>query len=125
MTNGRVTTFEDRFALGDGIEVRRVGGHTPGQAVVIVPTAAGRVLLASDAVHYYEELERDMPFVSASSLVDMYAGFDLIRGLLKAQQIDHLVTGHDPATMARFSNRSGDPGGAVAVIGAPAAGAVT
>jgi hypothetical protein len=48
--------------------------------------------------------------------------------LLKGQQIDHLVTGHDPATMARFSDRpgdlAGDLAGAVAVIGAPAAGAV-
>jgi glyoxylase-like metal-dependent hydrolase (beta-lactamase superfamily II) len=125
MADGRVTTFGDRLALGDGIEVLRVGGHTPGQAVVIVPTAAGPVLLASDAVHYYEELERDMPFVSATSLVDMYAGFDLIRGLLKDQKIDLLVTGHDPATLARFPGHSGEPKGAVAVVGASADRAVT
>jgi glyoxylase-like metal-dependent hydrolase (beta-lactamase superfamily II) len=122
MADGRVTTFEDRLAIDDGIEVRRVGGHTPGQAIVIVSTAAGRVLLASDAVHYYEELERDMPFVSASSLVDMYAGFELIRDLLKAQEIRHLVTGHDPSTLARFPDRAGERADTVAVIGAPAAG---
>jgi len=125
VAQGRVTTFEDRLAIGDGIEVVRVGGHTPGQAVVVVPTAAGTVLLASDAVHYYEELERDMPFASAASLVDMYAGFDLVRGLLKDRRIHHLVTGHDPATLARFPARDDELAGAVAVIGALATGAVT
>ena len=39
-----------------------MGGHTPGQAIVTAATAAGPVILASNAVHCYEELERDRPF---------------------------------------------------------------
>src|SRR5262249_58449242 len=57
----------------------QVGGHTAGQAIVTVATAAGPVVLASDAVHYYEELERDRPFSTVASLADMYAAFDQIR----------------------------------------------
>lgn len=115
---GRVRTFDDRVSLADGIDVLRVGGHTPGQSVITVRTAAGTVMLASDAVHYYEECDRDMPFVSAANLIDMYAGLDLVRGMLGDGRADHLVTGHDPGTLDRFPGRAGPLGGATATIGA-------
>jgi glyoxylase-like metal-dependent hydrolase (beta-lactamase superfamily II) len=79
--------------------VIRVGGHTPGQSVVLVNTSHGVVLLASDSVHYYEEYERNMPFTQVANLIDMYAGFDRIR----AMRADHLVAGHDPGTLGRFA----------------------
>lgn len=115
---GRIRAFDDRVSLGDGISVLRVGGHTPGQSVLTVRTAAGTVILASDAVHYYEECDRDMPFVSAANLVDMYAGLDLIRGMLSDGRADHLVTGHDPGTLDRFGPGAGPLGAATATIGA-------
>lgn len=96
---GRATLFDDRHQVADGIEVIRVGGHTPGQAIVTVRTADGPVLLASDAVHYYEECERDMPFVSVANLVDMYAGFDTIRAMVSDGSAARVVSGHDPATL--------------------------
>src|SRR5512132_479299 len=39
-----------------------VGGHSPGQTVLTVAAGSGPVVLASDAVHYYEELELRRPF---------------------------------------------------------------
>ena len=114
---GRVAFFEDRLDLAPGIEVLRLGGHTPGQAVVIVQTSDGPVLLASDAVHYLEEYEDALPFMSVANLVDMYAGFDSIRALVDAGAVRHLVPGHDPATLDRFEPY-GDPlAGFAAVIG--------
>lgn len=113
---GRVVTFGDRHTVASGVDVVRVGGHTPGQSMVVVETTAGPVLLTSDAVHYYEEYERDMPFVSAADLVEMYAGFDLVRSMVDTGQVRHLVTGHDPSTLATF----GQPdrlASATAVIG--------
>jgi glyoxylase-like metal-dependent hydrolase (beta-lactamase superfamily II) len=109
---GRVLTFEDHHHLAPGIEIIRVGGHTPGQSMVRVLTTEGWVLLASDAIHYYEEYERDMPSVAASSLVDMYAAFDSVRQMESSGQVVHLVTGHDPRTFDRFVTR-----GTCAVIG--------
>jgi len=114
---GRATLFDDRYQVADGIEVIRVGGHTPGQAVVMVRTAEGPVLLASDAVHYYEECDRDMPFVSVASLIDMYAGFDMVRAMAADGSAAHVVSGHDPATLGRFAPADGPPGAEVAVIG--------
>lgn len=99
---GRVDAFDESVEVAPGVDVLRLGGHTPGQSVVRVPTRDGVVLLASDAVHYYEEYERDMPFSSVAELVTMYEGFDRIRAMLDSGEVDHLVSGHDPATLDRF-----------------------
>ena len=52
---GRLTLAGRTRQVAPGIELIQVGGHTPGQAIVTVATAGGPVVLASDAVHYYEE----------------------------------------------------------------------
>lgn len=120
----RTARQQDRMrfvAHGDhpapGITVLEVGGHTPGQLALLVETNSGPALLASDAVHFYEELDRDMPFVAVSDLPAMYGGFDTIRGLLAAQP-HHLVPGHDSATLSRFPPLAGPLTGHAAVIGA-------
>jgi glyoxylase-like metal-dependent hydrolase (beta-lactamase superfamily II) len=114
---GRVRTFTDRLTIAPGIEVVELGGHTPGQSVVSVRTTDGPVLLASDAIHYYEEYERDMPFAFAADLVAMYAGFDRIRGMVDRGEVRHLVSGHDPDTLARFTPVTGELAGFAATIG--------
>lgn len=102
-TAGRVRTFQGSTRVAPGIDVIEVGGHTPGQSALIVQTDEGPVLLASDAVHYIEELERDMPFMSVADLVGMYEGFDTVARLLAEGKVAHVVPGHDPDTLARFT----------------------
>ncbi|MGO2932418.1 N-acyl homoserine lactonase family protein [Microbacterium sp.] len=99
---GRVQSFTDRIEVAPGVEVTRVGGHTPGQSVIRVPTSIGTVLLASDAVHYFEELERDMPFSSVADLVEMYEGFDRVHSMLESGEVQHVIPGHDPEALARL-----------------------
>jgi glyoxylase-like metal-dependent hydrolase (beta-lactamase superfamily II) len=106
---GRLTLAGPAHQIAPGIELIQVGGHTPGQAIVTVATAGGPVILASDAVHYYEELERDRPFATVASLAEMYAAFDQIRELAAAGRV---VAGHDPLVAERF----GDPADAPDVI---------
>lgn len=100
---GHLNLFQESVEVAPGIDVYVVGGHTPGQCVVRVNTSEGAVLLASDAVHYYEEYERDMLFMSVADLVAMYEGFDRIREMERSGSIQHLVSGHDPDTLARFT----------------------
>lgn len=114
---GRVHTFRGRHELAPGVEMIEVGGHTPGQLMVKVNTSEGVVLLASDAIHYYEEFERDMLFMSVSSLTGMYEGFDLVRRMEESGEIDMLVSGHDPDTLSRFSPVQGTYRDVAAVIG--------
>ena len=109
---GRLTLADRTRQVAPGIELIQVGGHTPGQAIVTVATAGGPVILASDAVHYYEELERDRPFSIVASLADMYAAFDQIRELAAAGA--HVVAGHDPLVADRFG-RPGDAPGVITI----------
>ncbi|MNI98316.1 hypothetical protein D3C73_1571420 [compost metagenome] len=63
-------------------------------------TAAGRVVLASDAAHYYENLRQRNPFPAIHSRADMMAGYDRIEAL--AGSADLIVPGHDPLVCERF-----------------------
>jgi glyoxylase-like metal-dependent hydrolase (beta-lactamase superfamily II) len=119
-SEGRLELFSGQFSVAPGIDLIEVGGHTPGQCVVKVSTSDGTVLLASDAVHYYEELERDMLFTSVTNLVQMYEAFDYLRDLLADAVVDHLVAGHDPSTLSRFKPASGPYAHLAATIGQPA-----
>ncbi|WP_336659415.1 N-acyl homoserine lactonase family protein [Leucobacter sp. USHLN153] len=96
--DGRLREFSGRLELAPGVELIEVGGHTPGQLVVLVNTRAGRVLLASDAAHFHEELERDMLFASMADLPQSYRTLDWIR----EQEDLIVVTGHDEAELGRF-----------------------
>jgi glyoxylase-like metal-dependent hydrolase (beta-lactamase superfamily II) len=102
--DGRVELFDQRTEVAPGVEIIEVGGHSPGQSMLLVPTSAGTVLLASDAVHYYEEYERHMPFVTLASLVEMLDSFDVIDKLLNDGTAAHLVSGHDPDTFKRLAH---------------------
>ncbi len=98
---GRLTLTSRSYQVAPGIELTEVGGHTPGQAIVTVSAGGRRVILASDAVHYYEELERDRPFSTVANLAEMYAAFDQIREMGQDAGT-RIVAGHDPAVAERF-----------------------
>jgi len=106
---GRLTLTGRSHQIAPGIELTQVGGHTPGQAIVTVRTASGSVVLASDAVHYYEELERDRPFSTVADLAEMYAAFDRIREM-EQDAGTRVVAGHDPAVTERFPALDGQSG---------------
>lgn len=111
---GRVRLVDGSTSLAPGVELIEVGGHTPGQLVVRVLTAAGPVLLASDAAHFHEELERDMLFRSMAHLPEAYRALDWIR----AQANTLVVTGHDASELGRFTPMPGPLLGLCATIGA-------
>ncbi|HEY4027224.1 MAG TPA: N-acyl homoserine lactonase family protein [Candidatus Dormibacteraeota bacterium] len=110
---GRARTMGARTAVAPGVTAIDVGGHSPGQQVLVVEAARGPVVLASDAVHLYEELERDRPFEIVADLADMYRAYDLIRELC-GQPGAVMVPGHDPEVMHRFPRLDG-PAGEIAV----------
>lgn len=96
---GRVDCLDGDAELAPGIFARLVPGHCPGQQVVLVDTERP-VLLASDALHFYEEMERHMPFEVFFDLEDMYRSYDLFARL--EREGTTIVAGHDPALMTRF-----------------------
>ena len=80
---------------------RRAGSSTsaatrPARCAVTAPG----VILASDAVHFYDELERERPFAVIADLAEMYEAYDTVREV--AGDAAHIVPGHDPAVMDRY-----------------------
>jgi len=116
LRSGRLELFDDQVVPVPGVVVRCFPGHTPGQAAVLVMTDEGPVVLASDVVHFYEELLRDRPFAVTTDLAAMYASTERLRRII-ADAGAHLVTGHDPSTLDRFQRAPGPLSPYVASIG--------
>lgn len=96
----RLTLHGREVAIADGVTAHWVGGHCAGQEVLRIRTERGWVVLASDALHYYEEYERSVPFAVAFNLSDMIAAHDRIREL--AESDDHILPAHDPRLAALY-----------------------
>jgi glyoxylase-like metal-dependent hydrolase (beta-lactamase superfamily II) len=103
---GRLTLTRGSRQVAPGIDLLHVGGHTPGQAIVTVRAGDRQVILTSDAVHYYAELEQDRPFAIVADVAAMYAAYDRIRELERAPGAV-IVAGHDPEVLDRFPGRAG------------------
>jgi glyoxylase-like metal-dependent hydrolase (beta-lactamase superfamily II) len=97
---GRVEFHDSEAELAPGISIHPVGGHTPGLQVVRVSTARGWVVLASDALHYYENWMTNRPFSTAWHLGDMVEAYRTVERL--AQSPRHVIPGHDPAVMRQY-----------------------
>lgn len=117
----RLTLFSGQYTLAPGLELTEVGGHTPGELIALVAAGGGTTVLASDALHFYEEVERDRPFAILADLPGMYRAYDTL-AQLAAQPGTHLVAGHDPAVRARFARYAAAPAAGTA---APAGTEVT
>jgi glyoxylase-like metal-dependent hydrolase (beta-lactamase superfamily II) len=105
--DGRVRLLDGSGSIADGIEVVCVGGHSPGQLVLVVSGRSGPVVLASDAVHYYEELERGWPFEIVVDLEEMVAGYATVKRLA-GEHGAPIVAGHDPLVCERFPALEGE-----------------
>jgi glyoxylase-like metal-dependent hydrolase (beta-lactamase superfamily II) len=99
--------YEDRvrFHAGDaelypGVSVHLIGGHTMGLQVVRVATRRGWVVLASDASHFYANLEQVRPFPIVWSVADMVEGYRKLRTL--ADSPGHIIPGHDPLVFEKY-----------------------
>lgn len=97
--------------LHDGISLHLIGGHTMGMQSVRVNTRGGWVVLASDASHFYANMEQTRPFPIVYSVGDMVAGYDRLRGLAASPR--HVIPGHDPLVMQRYPAVKGLEGIAV------------
>jgi glyoxylase-like metal-dependent hydrolase (beta-lactamase superfamily II) len=97
---GRVQFHQGDATPWPGISLHHVGGHTDGLQAVRVHTQRGWVVLASDAAHYGQNLQRRSPFPIVYHVGDMLRGFD--RLLQLADSPDHVVPGHDPAVLRAY-----------------------
>jgi glyoxylase-like metal-dependent hydrolase (beta-lactamase superfamily II) len=95
----RVEFHDGDAELAPGISVHHIGGHTDGLQAVRVQTSAGWLVLASDATHYYENIEATRPFSIVFDVPAMIAGYDILRSLAGPHGV--IVPGHDPLVFER------------------------
>ena len=97
---GRVAFHDGDSEIAPGVSLHHIGGHTMGMQAVRVMTARGWVVLASDAAHFYANLEQVRPFPIVYSVADMIEGYAKLRRL--AESPEHVVPGHDPLVMSGY-----------------------
>jgi glyoxylase-like metal-dependent hydrolase (beta-lactamase superfamily II) len=96
---GRVDLLDGDAEVAPGITVHLVGGHTAGTQVVRAETSDGPVVLASDASHFYANVEEDRPYGAVHHLDLMYRAFDTLHEL--AGETGVIVPGHDPLVRSK------------------------
>jgi glyoxylase-like metal-dependent hydrolase (beta-lactamase superfamily II) len=95
-----------RFVEGDdqeivpGIRCYTGGRHTHASQYVAAQAAGGPVVLASDNVYLYENLEKRTPIAQTLDAAANLAAQDRIRALVGASGV--VVPGHDPLVFERF-----------------------
>ncbi len=97
-----------RFVNGDaqeimpGITCYLGGKHTYASQYVSVSTAAGTVVVASDNVYLYENLEKHVPIAATLDAVSNLRAQDRMKQLAASPKL--IIPGHDPAVLANFPN---------------------
>jgi glyoxylase-like metal-dependent hydrolase (beta-lactamase superfamily II) len=98
--DGRVRFHDGDAEIMPGVSLHLVGGHTMGLQVVRVATRRGAVVLASDASHFYANMEQARPFPIVWSVAEMVDGYRRLREL--AESPAHIIPGHDPLVLQRY-----------------------
>lgn len=93
-----------------GISVYTGGRHTHASQYVGVKTAAGTVVIASDNLYLYENLEKRLPIAQTLDAASNLGAQERMLQIASSPRL--IVPGHDPAVFVRFPN----PGGGVAKI---------
>ena len=97
---GRVRFHDGDAELAPGVSLHLIGGHTMGLQVVRVATRRGWIVIASDASHFYANMEQVRPFPIVYSVADMVEGYGRLREL--ADSLAHIIPGHDPLVLERY-----------------------
>jgi glyoxylase-like metal-dependent hydrolase (beta-lactamase superfamily II) len=100
---------DDREII-DGIRVYIGGRHTFASQYVSVRTASGTVVLASDNMYLYENLQKHLPIAQTFDADSNLKAQDRMKQI--ASRPDLIVPGHDPEVFVRFPK----PGNGVARI---------
>lgn len=98
--SGKVVFHAGDAEIAEGVSVHRIGGHSRGLQAVRVKTAAGWLVLASDAAHFYENFQSRKPFPIVVDLEDMLVGFETLERLATHPSL--IVPGHDPLVRKVF-----------------------
>jgi glyoxylase-like metal-dependent hydrolase (beta-lactamase superfamily II) len=102
-TQGRVGLVDgDAREIIPGVTCYTGGKHTYQSQYVGVETATGTVVLASDNMYLYENLERHVPIAATLDAASNLRAQDRMKHIAARPEL--IVPGHDPAVFAKFPN---------------------
>jgi glyoxylase-like metal-dependent hydrolase (beta-lactamase superfamily II) len=102
-TQGRVGLVPgDAQEILPGITCYTGGRHTYASQYVAVNTVAGMVVLASDNMYLYENLEKHVPIAATLDAASNLRAQDRMKQLAANPRL--VIPGHDPAVFAKFPN---------------------
>jgi glyoxylase-like metal-dependent hydrolase (beta-lactamase superfamily II) len=96
----RLEMYDGDMELALGFSLHFAPGHTAGLQVARVHTQRDDVVLASDASHYYENIQKNRPFIAVVNIADTFDSFRKIERLTDSPR--HIIPGHDPPVMKRY-----------------------
>ncbi len=96
----RLRLVEGDREILPGIRVYTGGKHTYASQYASVTTKDGSVVLASDNVYLYENLEKHVPIAQTLDAKSNLAAQEKMKSLVR--DIRLIVPGHDPAVLTRF-----------------------
>mgnify|MGYP003666888091 FL=1 len=103
---GRVDFVSGDIDLADGIRLHHVPGHSLGLQALTVETARGRLCLASDAAHFYANIDSGKPFPIIANVGNALDSQD--KTLRLAGSPNRLIPGHDPAVAEMYDAIAND-----------------
>lgn len=112
---GRLRLISEETEVFPGITVFQVGGHCPGELIALVQTEKGPLILASDAAHFYEQLEHGWPFFAFTDLDEMRHALKFMGDLADRHQAT-IIPGHDGRTRQRYPAAPGDAAAIATVL---------
>ncbi len=97
---GRIVFYDGDAKLAPGVSLHLATGHSAGLQFVSVETQRGRLVLASDVTHYYENMDSGRPYTTTFHVGDTLESYEKLRAI--AASPEHIVPGHDPLVMQLY-----------------------
>lgn len=99
-TEGRLHLVDGDREILPGVHVYTGGRHTFASQYVAVSNETGPIVLASDNMYLYENLDTHAPIAQTFDAASNLAAQDKMKTLVRDPRF--IIPGHDPAVMTRF-----------------------
>ena len=95
----RLVVLTGDAVIDQGLRVELVGGHTPGSQIIVIDHYGSPLVLACDASHFYENLEKSTPTSLMNNYDSYQRGFATITA---AANGGRWFPGHDPIMLEQL-----------------------
>jgi glyoxylase-like metal-dependent hydrolase (beta-lactamase superfamily II) len=119
--SGRVQFHDGDGEVAPGITVHKCPGHSKGIQALRVNTSHGPVVLASDVVHFYGNIEQRRPFFITIDQEATLKSYDRLQALADGK-LKNVIPGHDPLILKRYPAWKPETAGIVHKLDAPRVG---